>query len=117
EAESYAQLVLEQEEPQSHPYALYTLGTIRRKMQNLTEAALYYEQARQVAVMNEDNFLLAYALAALAHIYWEQKEHQHAMHMVEQAIKHFTQLGIDDQLPPLHELAAAISAAQRTNAV
>ncbi|HRW08267.1 MAG TPA: hypothetical protein P5121_24355 [Caldilineaceae bacterium] len=117
EAESYAQLVLEQEEPQSHPYALYTLGTIRRKMQNLTEAALYYDQARQVAVMNEDNFLLAYALAALAHIYWEQEEHQRAMHTVEQAIKYFTQLGMDDQLPPLHELAATISAAKRTNAV
>lgn len=111
EAETYAQLVLDQEEPQSHPYALYTLGTIRRNREQLAEAALYYDQARQVATMNEDNFLLAYAWEALAQVAWQQQQRDAAQHAVAQAEQLFQRLGITDKLVPLADLKAAIATA------
>lgn len=97
EAEPYAMLVLEQEEPHSHPYALYTMGTIRRKSNNLTEAELYYSQARQVATMNEDNFLLAYAWEALAQVYWQQHKTDETGHALQAAEELFQRLGINDK--------------------
>lgn len=69
EAEQYGQLVLEQEEPHSHPYALFTLGRVRQQQAEWTAAELYLSQARKVAELNGDRYLLAYAWETLGQIY------------------------------------------------
>ncbi len=58
QAQAYAEQTLEQEEPQSYPYALFTLGQVRRAQQRWDEAAACFAHVRQIAQQNEDNFLL-----------------------------------------------------------
>ncbi len=59
QAQHYAERTLEQEEPQSYPYALFTLGQVRLAQQRWDEANAYFAHARQIAQQNEDHFLLA----------------------------------------------------------
>ena len=61
QAQQYAELVLQQEEPHSHPYALYTLGTVYLRREDLSHAQAYYEQSRKIAEMNDDAYLQAFA--------------------------------------------------------
>lgn len=59
QAQQYAERTLEQEEPQSYPYALFTLGQVRRAQQQEDEADACFARVRHIAYQNEDNFLLA----------------------------------------------------------
>jgi len=110
EAESAAQLVLDQEEPHSHPYALYTLGTIQRKQQRLVEAELYYDQARKVAELNEDHYLAAYAWEALAESYQAQGKQAAAQQAVRRAEAGFQRLGIAEKIAQIATGKAALDA-------
>ena len=58
QAQQYAERTLEQEEAQSYPYALFTLGQVYHAQQRWSEAAAYFERVRQIAQQTEDNFLL-----------------------------------------------------------
>ncbi|MEZ4865832.1 MAG: hypothetical protein R3C14_31250 [Caldilineaceae bacterium] len=109
EAEEYAQRVLTQEEPHSHPYALYTMGTIRRKERNLAEAELYYAQARHIAELNEDPFLLAYAWEALGEIYSEGGNRAAAQEALAQAAAGFRNLGIAEKIAHVAGLQQALA--------
>ncbi|MBX3013778.1 MAG: tetratricopeptide repeat protein [Caldilineaceae bacterium] len=57
-AQAYAERTLEQEEPQSYPYALFTLGQVHHAQQHWAESAAYFAHVRQIAQQTEDNFLL-----------------------------------------------------------
>lgn len=57
-AQQYAELTLEQEEPQSYPYALFTLAQVYHAQQRRREATAYFERVREIAQQTEDNFLL-----------------------------------------------------------
>jgi len=59
QAQAYAERTLEQEEPQSYPYALFTLGQVNQAQKQWSRAATYFAQVRQIAQQTEDNFLLA----------------------------------------------------------
>jgi len=59
QAQQYAERTLTQEEPQSYPYALFTLGQVYHAQRRREEAAAYFERVRQIAQQTEDNFLLA----------------------------------------------------------
>jgi tetratricopeptide (TPR) repeat protein len=59
QAQLYAERTLAQEEPQSYPYALFTLGQIYRAQQRWSDADAHFDRARQIAQQTEDNFLLA----------------------------------------------------------
>ncbi|MEZ4726393.1 MAG: tetratricopeptide repeat protein [Caldilineaceae bacterium] len=59
QAQAYAERTLEQEEPQSYPYALFTLGQVHQAQQQWNRAAAYFAQVRQIAQQTEDHFLLA----------------------------------------------------------
>ncbi|MCE7986432.1 MAG: hypothetical protein DYG89_35115 [Caldilinea sp. CFX5] len=59
QAQHYAERTLTQEEPQSYPYALFTLGQVYQAQRRREEAAAYFERVRQIAQQTEDNFLLA----------------------------------------------------------
>lgn len=110
EAEGYARLVLDQEEPHSHPYALYTLGTIQRKRGLLPEAELYYAQARQVAEMNEDHYLLAYAWEALGQIYKTTGNIAAAQETIRLAEAGFQKLGITEKVREIAALRQELDA-------
>ena len=89
EAEEHAMLVFEQEEPHLHPYALFTMGRIRTLQDQTEEAQLYYEQSRQIADMNEDRFLLAYAWRALGEIQMQQQQKEEGRHALAEALTLF----------------------------
>lgn len=57
-AQAYAERTLEQEEPQSYPYALFTLGQIYAAQEQWLEANAHFERVRQIAEQSEDRFLL-----------------------------------------------------------
>ena len=59
QAQTYAERTLAQEEPQSYPYALFTLGQVYRAQARVADAAAYFARVRQIAQQTEDNFLLA----------------------------------------------------------
>lgn len=58
QAQQYAERTLEQEEPQSYPYALFTLGQVYSVQKRWHEANAHFERARQIAQQTEDRFLL-----------------------------------------------------------
>jgi tetratricopeptide (TPR) repeat protein len=58
QAQQYAERTLAQEEPQSYPYALFTLGQIYRAQARLDDAKAHFMRVRQIAQQTEDNFLL-----------------------------------------------------------
>ena len=109
-AETEARLVLEQEEPQSHPYALFTLGRVRYKQQQLQEAALYMEQARAVATLNGDRFLLAYCWEELGKIQQAMGDNDAVAQALRQAHSGFEQLGIRNKMQEIAERLQALDA-------
>jgi tetratricopeptide (TPR) repeat protein len=104
QAEHYARIVLRQEEPQSHPYALYTLGTVYLRRGKLAEAERYYKQARQLAESNDDSYLLAFAWRALGEVFRAQR--QPAQAAFAHAIALFRQLNIEDEARRTEDIAA-----------
>ncbi|MFN8489470.1 MAG: tetratricopeptide repeat protein [Caldilineaceae bacterium] len=59
QAQQYAEQTLDQEEPQSYPYALFTLAQVRHAQGQWDEANTYFERVRRIAEQYEDTFLLA----------------------------------------------------------
>lgn len=110
EAERYAALVLEQEEPHSHPYALFTLGRVREQQQRLSEAELYLSQARKVAELNQDHYLLAYIWEALGKIYQSSDKVDAARAAFTQAQQTFQTLHITQKVEALAHLVAELDA-------
>jgi tetratricopeptide (TPR) repeat protein len=93
---------LEQEEPHSHPYALYTLGTVRRRQQRFGESEAYYNQCRRLSEMNDDSYLLAYAWRALGTLYADQGQSEAARQALHESLRLATMLGIDDGLDEIN---------------
>lgn len=58
QAKQYAEYTLEQEEPQSYPYALFTLGQIHQAQRQWAEATAHFDRVRQIAEQTQDHFLL-----------------------------------------------------------
>lgn len=67
QARDYAERTLAQEEPQSYPYALFTLGQVYQAQRRRDEATAYFERVRQIAQQTEDNFLLAQLEQVVSH--------------------------------------------------
>jgi tetratricopeptide (TPR) repeat protein len=106
DAERNVQIVLGQEEPQSHPYALYTLGTVYRRRGNWRAAARYYEQSRRIAEANDDAYLLAFACRALGEVIRGEGQAERAREHFGQALALFTRLNIPDEVRETERLAA-----------
>jgi tetratricopeptide (TPR) repeat protein len=108
QAERYAMLVLEQEEPQSHPYALYTLGTVFLKRQDWVRSGRHYDESRRMAEANDDNYLLAFAWRALGEVARAQKQADQAGQAFAQALELFRRLNIPDEIRQTEQLAAKL---------
>ena len=104
QAEHYAELVLQQEEPHSHPYALYTLGTVHLRRGDRQRAAAYYEQSRKVAAQNDDVYLQAFAWRALGEVYQQTGEIAQATAAFTQSLELFQALNIDEEARQTEQL-------------
>jgi tetratricopeptide (TPR) repeat protein len=98
EAQQYAEIVLQQEEPQSHPYALYTLGTVYKLRGDWVLSERHYDQSRQIAAMNDDAYLLAFAWRAMGEVYLAQQRVAEAHAALDQALALFKQLNIAEEV-------------------
>lgn len=94
QAQRFADLVLQQEEPHFAPYAFYTLGDVQRAQQNLAQAEGFYRQAIQLAQENADNYMLAYALRRLGLLQLEQEQLGASQHAMQRALELFKTLGM-----------------------
>lgn len=106
-AQHFANLVLRQEEPQSHPYALYTLGTVYRMRGELPQSARYYDESRGMAERHDDAYLLAFAHRALGEVRRAQGQAAQAQAHFAQALQLFQQLNIPDEIAQTRQVAEA----------
>jgi tetratricopeptide (TPR) repeat protein len=108
-AEEFAYEALDFEEAQSMPYALFTLGQVRRRRQEWTSAAQHLSESARLAHLNQDHYMEAYSRRALGELFLEQKQLQEDRSTLEQALTLFQQLEIDDEVrrteEHLHQLA------------
>jgi tetratricopeptide (TPR) repeat protein len=104
QAQHYAELVLEQEEPHSHPYALYTLGTVYLRRGDWNQAEAHYEQSRRIAEMNDDAYLQAFAWRSLGEVYLAQARDTQATNAFTQALDLFRHLNIADEARQTEQL-------------
>lgn len=104
EAETHAHMVLAQEEPHSHPYALFTLGRIRQGQRQSAEAEYVLDQARRLAEMNEDRYLLAYCWEEIGKLQQATGNAGAAQVSFRQALELFQTLKIEDKAAALQLL-------------
>jgi tetratricopeptide (TPR) repeat protein len=98
QAQHFAEIVLEQEEPHSHPYALYTLGTVYKLRGEWAKAEQHYALSRQIAEMNDDAYLLAFAWRALGEVHLAQGHTAEAHRALDSALALFQRLDIAEEV-------------------
>ncbi|MCA9180086.1 MAG: tetratricopeptide repeat protein, partial [Planctomycetales bacterium] len=108
-AEQYAMRVIEHEEVDSYPYALFTLGSVRRVQERYDDALHFYSQSSRVAEHNEDRFLLAYVYRGIGDLYVEQNECANAKEAYAQALTLFERLAISGEAAATTRRIAALS--------
>ena len=97
-AEETAYEALHLEEAQTMPYALFTLGQVRRRRQEWESAAQHLVESARLARMNHDQYMEAYAQRTLGEILADQEQMSEARVNFEQALALFRQLEIDDEI-------------------
>jgi tetratricopeptide (TPR) repeat protein len=110
QAQLYAELVLQQEEPHSHPYALYTLGTVYLRRGDWSQAEAYYEQSRKVAEQNDDAYLQAFAWRALGEVHSEAGRTAQATAAFAQSLDLFQYLNIAEEARQTEQLLSQCDA-------
>jgi TolA-binding protein len=108
-AEFYAQKTLTMEETHTFPYALFTLGLIRRRQKKYTEAEKILRQAEQVAADNADGYMQAYAMRLLGEILADQNKQEDAAQMLRRACHQFEHLNIPAEIEATQKLLAKLS--------
>ncbi|MFN8487810.1 MAG: hypothetical protein U0350_09480 [Caldilineaceae bacterium] len=76
------------EERQPFPYALFTLGRIKRQQSDLAAAEQHFGEAMRIAQANSDPFIAAYIQRELGNLYYAQGLAEKA-HPQWQAALHF----------------------------
>lgn len=97
-AEEVAYEGLDFEEAQSMPYALFTLGQVRRRRQEWESAAQYLRESARLARLNQDHYMEAYAQRTLGELFLEQQQTQEGKSLLEQALRLFRQLEMDEEV-------------------
>ncbi len=103
-ARQYALQVLQQEEPFTHPYALFTLGLVGQAEGRLDEAAHAFASSARLAAQNDDRFMLAYARRAQAELFLAQAQLAEASAAAAEAFALFTDLGMAQEAAQTEEL-------------
>jgi tetratricopeptide (TPR) repeat protein len=103
-AEFYAQKTLSLEETHPYPYALYTLGLVRRAQRDYAAAERYLRQSQEIAAKNSDSFIRAYALRLLGEVLVDQDRREEAVQEVSQALRQFEALNIQPEIATTRQL-------------
>lgn len=103
-AEQRAQQVLALEEAHSYPYAMYTMGLVKRAQGELGRSAAWLTQCQQMARQNQDPYLEAYAWRALGETQLAQQQPDAARQAITQALNLFTEMGIETEAAKTREL-------------
>jgi tetratricopeptide (TPR) repeat protein len=97
-AEETAYEALNLEEAQTMPYALFTLGQVRRRRGEWESAAQHLLESARLARVNQDQYMEAYAQRTLGELLVEQEQMAEARAYLEMALSLFQQLGIEDEV-------------------
>ncbi len=106
QAEFYARKTLSFEETHPYPYALYTLGLIRRAQGDHAAAEGFLRQSQEVAASNSDSFMEAYALRLLGEVLVEQGKGETAVPILNQALDQFKRLNIRSEIDKIQNMLA-----------
>jgi tetratricopeptide (TPR) repeat protein len=109
QAEIYANKTLSLEETHPYPYALYTLGLIRRAQKDYAAAEKFLRQSQEIAASNSDGFMEAYALRLLGEVSAEQGERDTAVQTLRQALDQFKRLNIHSEIDKIQNLLNKMS--------
>ncbi len=108
-AEEIAYEALNLEEAQTMPYALFSLGQVRRRRQEWHSAAQHLAESARLALLNQDHYMEAYAQRTLGEIYQEQNQVTEAREFLQKALTLFRQLEIDDEIRRTEEHLLALA--------
>ncbi|MEJ2746883.1 MAG: tetratricopeptide repeat protein, partial [Anaerolineae bacterium] len=108
-AEFYAQKTLSFEETHPYPYALYTLGLIRRTQGDYAATERFLRQSQEVAASNSDSFMEAYALRLLGEVLAEQGKGETAVSTLQQALNLFQRLNIRSEIDKIKNMLTKMS--------
>ncbi len=110
QAEFYAFKTLALEETHPLPYALYTLGLVRRAQERPDRAEQYLRQSQEIAANNADGFMEAYALRLLSEVLADQGKQEEAVQTGHQALRQFERLNIPAEIKTTQELLERLAA-------
>lgn len=100
--EQYAQLALEQEEPEAMPYAYWCLGKIKAHQGNLPHAyACFAEVIRNSA---QQPYIVAFAYKEEALLHLQQKQQPEGVCSLQKALQLFEKLGIQEEVAAVEAL-------------
>lgn len=109
QAEYYVHKTLSLEETHAYPYALYTLGLVKRAQKRYAEAEKALQQAQMVAADNADSYMEAYAWRLLAEVLAVQNKQESARHIAQQALNQFERLNIQAEIKKTQTLLASLT--------
>lgn len=107
QAQQYAHAVLTMEERQPFPYALFTLGRIKRHQGALPDAQRHFAEAMRIGHANEDPFIAAYAQRELGLLYGMTAQPDEAHHHLQAALHFFENAGLVGEAQKTAALLAA----------
>lgn len=102
-AERAVRVVLAQDEPNHHAYALVTLGNIHRQRGQSADAIAAYQRAITIAAANEDTYIEAYAWRGLGEAYLQSGESALGQSALAKAIALFHQLQLSGEVEATQE--------------
>ncbi|MEZ4733379.1 MAG: tetratricopeptide repeat protein [Caldilineaceae bacterium] len=104
QAQHYAYAVLNQEERQPYPYAMFTLGRIKARQDAVADAQKYFVEAARIGEANGDHFIAAYAQRELGAIQQMVGEEQAARQTLQAALAFFEAAGIAQEAEKIRQL-------------
>jgi tetratricopeptide (TPR) repeat protein len=108
-AETYAKKVIEQEDPSTLGYGIFTLGDIQRRKGNFQEAIDTLKMSLSQAARTEDRYLTAYCYQALGESQIGLNNIKKAQEILLEAKKLFSEMDIPSELEKTQNLIRSIS--------
>lgn len=104
EAEKFARIVVELEEPSWYGYGIFTIGEINRRKENFDLAIDAFKMSLSQAKRTEDKYLVAYCYQALGESQINLKNFTKALSVLVEAEKLFLEMDIPSELEKTQRL-------------
>jgi tetratricopeptide (TPR) repeat protein len=109
QAQHYAYEVLNLEERQPYPYALFTLGRIKQQFGASQDAQLHFAESMRIGQANADPFIAAYAQRELGSLIQAMGQTETAQHHLTAALRFFEGAGLTVEADKTRAILAGIS--------